>query len=196
MSSDNLSYFLEYMRQGEIKRMIHRFFDELNKKKAKSIAVVSLKPGEGRTFLVAVLAVAAAIFMKKKVLVVDTTSQPDQGHLYLERIFGQASLEKYVDLISPQYSSNGNDDVADFKLKELIDLYQNKYDLVIFDTTAIQSDNSSGMDPVIVAKTAGHAVIAISGQSVTSGDFKQLQGQMRDWGISPLGTIYNFGSAK
>ena len=52
MSSDNLSYFLEYMRQGEIKRMIHRFFDELNKKKAKSIAVVSLKPGEGRTFLV------------------------------------------------------------------------------------------------------------------------------------------------
>ncbi len=71
--------FLNYLRLGEIKRLVHRFNDQVNQHQAKAVSITSLQPGEGRTFLVAVLAIGQALFLKKKVLVIDASSQPEKG---------------------------------------------------------------------------------------------------------------------
>jgi Mrp family chromosome partitioning ATPase len=184
------------MKQGEVKKLIHRFGDELQKKKGNAIAVTSLLPGEGRTFLVAVLALGAAVFLKKKVLIVDASSQPHEGHLYLDRIFSDESVEKYVDLIKPKQAAGIDGEAADFELKTLLDHYRDEYDLVIFDTTAIQDSNQRSMDPLIVSKTAGNTVMIVSSKSVASGDFRRVRTELQDWNIPILGTVYNFWSSK
>lgn len=192
---DQLTPFFQYMRLGEVKRLVYRFIDELNRKNAKSLAVLSLNPGEGKTFLVAVLAVGAAVFLKKKILVIDTTHQTHPEQFYLKRIFEETAASKYVDLIFPQFDGPSEIGVSDFQLQELIDSHQDKYDLVIFDTVAVSQSRPDSMDPIIVAKTAGSAVVVLSNKSISSGDFKTMNDQMKDWSISILGTIFNFGKS-
>ena len=184
--------FAEYLRLGEIKKLVHRFNDELKKKNSRSISITSLEPSEGRTFLTAVLALGSAVFLKKKVLVVDTSSQPHQGNLYLDRIFGDATMEKYVDLIKPNREQGIQGESADFELKELLDHYLTQYDLVLFDTTAINESNTDSMDPIIVSKTAGSTIMILSQESINSGDFKKVYAEFNEWEIPILGTVYNF----
>ena len=197
MSSAEHSFpFSDYLKLGEIKKLIHRFGDELTKHDRHAVAVTSLETGEGRTFLTAILALGSAVFLKKKVLVVDTSSQPHQGNLILDRIFLDETMEKYVDLIKPKSESGSVGAAADFELKGLRDHYRKKYDLVLFDTAAINESNASSMDPIIVSKTAGSTIMILSNQSVSSGDFQRVKTELHEWGIPILGSVYNFWSRK
>jgi len=188
--------FMEYMRMGEVKRLVHRFDDELKKKGAHAVAVTGLDVGEGRTFLVAVLAVGSAFFLKKKVLVIDTSTQPHQGKMQLNRIFDEAHMNKAVDVITPKASEDGTADAADFELKHLLEHYRDKYDLILFDTSAIHDASYHSMDPIIVAKTAGYTIMTLSKTSVASANFRKIRQDMQEWGIHVLGAVYNFGSLK
>jgi Mrp family chromosome partitioning ATPase len=189
-------HFLEYLRQGEIKRLIHRFSDEIAKRAVRSVAVTSLQPGEGRTFLVAVLAVGFAMFLKKRVLVVETCNQPEGGELRLDSVIGEASTGCSVDLITPKALGSGKTEAADFELKKVLDRHRDSYDLVIFDTAPVSSTQSNTMDAVIVARTAGNVIMLLSERSLAEGDFLRFRNEMREWGILIMGSVYNFGRAK
>ncbi|MBL7716934.1 MAG: hypothetical protein JNL01_15830 [Bdellovibrionales bacterium] len=192
-----LQSLFQYLRLGEIKRLVHRFNDELAKRDLNSISVISLEKSEGRTFLVAVLAVGTAFFLKKKVLVIDTSAQPEAGRFHLERIFSAATTEnaaaKVVDLIVPLNSGPGTGDPVDFELKGLVEKNRDRYDLMIFDTSPVNSNSPDGMDPIIVSKTAGAAVMVLSPKTVGTADFRKIKNEMKDWEIPILGSVYNFG---
>lgn len=195
-----LQSLFQYLRLGEIKRLVHRFNDELGKRNLNAISVISLEPTEGRTFLVAVLAVGTAFFLKKKVLVIDTSLQPEAGRFHLERIFSAAASEqtssKVVDLIVPLNSGPGTGDPVDFELKGLVEKNKDRYDLMIFDTSPINKDSPDGMDPIIVSKTAGAAVMVLSPKTVSTADFRKVRNEMKDWEIPILGSVYNFGKSQ
>src|SRR6185295_2490579 len=75
---------LDYVRFTEVKRLIHQVHSVQKKKGAKTIAILSLRPGEGKTFLVSALALGYAMLLKKKVLIVDATTQTLNGYLFVD----------------------------------------------------------------------------------------------------------------
>jgi hypothetical protein len=193
--------FLDYIRFTEIKRLIHQVRTELENRGTKSFSVISEYSGEGKTFFVAVLAIGFATLLRRRVLIVDTTTQTQGGNLYLDRIFssegGPSGPEsRYIDLISPKNAEGRGEESADFDIGPLAELYQDKYDLVIFDTCALSLANKNNIDPVIVSKHAGGAVLVQSRRSMDVDALKSVREQLGTWGIGLVGTVFNAGPAK
>lgn len=187
--------FSEYIRYTEIKRLIHQVSNELDRKKSKSFSVISQYPGEGKTFFVAVLAVGFAQLLKRRVLIVDTTTQTQGGNLYLDRIFDAPAKNQvespHVDLISPRNQEGRSEESADFEIGPLADLYAERYDLVLFDTCALSLTNKNNMDPVIISKHAGASVLVQTQRSIDVDVINSVREQLGAWDISILGTVFN-----
>lgn len=89
--------FYDYISQPHFKRFLHNLACIQEERGFKSLAVLSAKRGEGKTFLVSVLALAYAQFLKKRVLILDTISQTrDESFYYRGNVLG-APTEHNVD---------------------------------------------------------------------------------------------------
>lgn len=174
----------QYMQLGEVKRLTQRFSDELTKGALKTVAVLSLEPKEGRTFLTAVLAIGMATFFKKRVIIIDTTADDA-----CKNIAGNA-----ITVLTARNLTSATDEPLDFQLMNLIEQQQNQYDLMLLDTTAITAGNSENCgDPLIAGRIAGSAILVTSQRSLRYGNLSEVKYQLSNMGISLLGMVNNSG---
>jgi Mrp family chromosome partitioning ATPase len=96
-----------YLRLPEIKRLVHRIASTQNETPYKSLIILSEYPGEGRSFLVSLLALAYASILKSRVLILDTVSQTKQSSFHSSSIIRDLSF-------APEPPS-GRDDDSQFR---------------------------------------------------------------------------------
>ncbi|MCC7440247.1 MAG: hypothetical protein IT285_01355 [Bdellovibrionales bacterium] len=199
------SPLLEYVRFTEVKRLVHQIHQEQKKRGAKSLAVLSLHPGEGRTFFVSALALGYALLLRKKVLIVDATSQTLNGYLFMDRVMGRTEEElaelggpllEVVDLMSAHNKEGKGGESAEFLIGPVIEAQKDQYDLVLFDTSALERRNKNNMDPVIIASQADASIILHSPSSADREAMFEMRRAVNGWNIDVLGTVFNAGAPK
>jgi hypothetical protein len=94
--------FFEYVKDPLIKRLINQVSLLQEEDGFKSMTVVSELPREGRTFVIAALALGYSCFLKKRVLIVDTVSRSRP-----ESFFSTALVASSLHSSGAFYSSSG-----------------------------------------------------------------------------------------
>jgi len=145
----------------------------------KSIGVVSLKGGVGKTTAVASLGSAIASFGKKVLLVDGNLSAPNLGlhfkiidpertlHHVLEREYhakdAVLSLNN-LDILPAAIFSKKN--VNPLKLKERLNSLRTKYDYIIYDSSPALNDETLGVimasDSLLVVTTPDHPTLSVT----------------------------------
>src|SRR5262249_44057334 len=82
-SQDAREVLSDYIRDPRFKRLFDQVASAQARGCLKSLAVLSGYPGEGKTFLVSVLALGYATFLRRRVLILDTISQTRNESFYL-----------------------------------------------------------------------------------------------------------------
>lgn len=206
----------EYVRYTEFKRLLGQITLIMDGEGFNSITVVSELPEEGRTFFVSAVALGYSLLLDRRVLVVNTASQSQYRSLMHERIFqfgkvGQGfsgppsppdagsvgSLLRPrpgIELISPFAGGENQVPVSsDFQLGRYIESLKESYDLVLFDTCALNANNKNNMDPVVIARQSDTAILLTSWKSMDRALLSRTQERLRHWNIRLMGTIFNTG---
>ncbi|MEK6844729.1 MAG: AAA family ATPase [Nanoarchaeota archaeon] len=151
----------------------------------KSIGVISLKGGVGKTSVVASLGSAIASFNKKVLLVDGNLSAPNLGihfkiidpkmslHNVLDREINAKdaihSLEK-VDIIPASIFTNSQ--VNPLKLKDRMDYLKKKYDYIFYDSSPSLNDETLGVmlasDALFVVSTSDHPTLSTTLKAIKS----------------------------
>lgn len=151
----------------------------------KSIGVISLKGGVGKTSVVVALGSAIASFDKKVLLVDGNLSAPNLGmhfkildpekslHDVLDREVhvkdAVYSLEK-VDIIPASIFTTKQ--VNPLKLKERIDYLKKKYDYILYDSSPALNDETLGVmlasDSLFVVSTSDHPTLSTTLKAIKS----------------------------
>lgn len=84
----------DYIRDPEFKRLLNQIVVAQERKKFKSIAVLSQLPEEGKTFMISVLALGYATYLRKRVLIMDTVSQTQNESFYVGRVLDREQDKK------------------------------------------------------------------------------------------------------
>jgi len=126
-----------YLRLPEIKRLVHRIATSQNEDPYKSLIVLSEYPGEGRSFLVSLLALAYASILKSRVLILDTVSQSRESSFHSSSVIRDLSF-------SPESQSIKEDDPS-FRGITGVDLIA---------TRSMQPSATAGADSQAAMKTS------------------------------------------
>lgn len=151
----------------------------------KSIGVISLKGGVGKTSTVVALGSAIANFNKKVLLVDGNLSAPNLGihfkiidpeislHHVLNREFNAKDAVYSLGSLDILPSSIFTDkQVNPLKLKDRIDYLKKKYDFVIYDSSPNLTDETLGVmiasDSLIVVATPDHPTLSVTIKAINS----------------------------
>jgi hypothetical protein len=97
---------LQYIRQPAFKRTLQQVLVAQNTHDFRSVAVLSQFPGEGKTFVTSVLALALATFLGKRVLIMDTVSNSREESWFMESVLGDSgpnlSMHGRIDVLTPR----------------------------------------------------------------------------------------------
>lgn len=212
---------LDYIRFPQFKRLLDKVASAQLSNGFRSIAVLSKFPREGRTFFVAVLALGYAIYLRRRVLIVDTLSANRENSFYLDRVLGSRSngerngARPYIDLmtaatmirrLNQRYGSLhvGPDgeitgppalsETPDFQVGVFLDELESEYDLVLLDTCALTTVDKQHLDPVILARQADSAILVTSHRSSERDVVQQVNDELHRSHVELLGTIFNNGA--
>jgi hypothetical protein len=84
---------VDYIRLPHYKRLLEKVVTQQEEAGVKSITVMSMYPQEGRTFFISVLALGYALFLRKRVLIMDTVHQTRAESYFLSRVIeAEASI--------------------------------------------------------------------------------------------------------
>jgi Mrp family chromosome partitioning ATPase len=195
----------EFIRYTEFKRLLGQISTTLDRDGLKTVAVLSEMPGEGKTFFVSALALGYSLLLNRKVLVVNTTNQPQGRELFHRTIFQKESesmarpgevvaVSRTIDLLSPFQDEDGAiEESSDFQMGQYIRAVQDSYDLVLFDTCAMSTSGSSNMDPIIIARQVDTSILLFSDRSLNRQALPSIKDKLGQWGVRLLGMIYNAG---
>src|SRR5262245_29231207 len=79
---------LDYIRNPECKRLLHRISTAQRERNFKSLAVLSQNPGQGKALFISVVALGFMELMNKAVLIMDTVSQTRDESFYYHGLRG------------------------------------------------------------------------------------------------------------
>jgi len=199
--------FFDYVRGVEFKRILSDVGALQHQHHFQSLALMSRVSGEGKTFFAAVLALGYALFLRRRVLILDTIAQTSTSALHLAPILTDAtgsgvdSGGGQVDVVtSREFDSAGRDTPsswgADFAIGEYIERIRGEYDLVLVDTCAVESAGLETLDPIVVGRQVDTAILITSPRTIRREQLHALGGELRRRDVNLLGTIYNGGSAR
>lgn len=193
-----ISPLFEYIRFGEFKRLLGQVAETMDRQGHRSLAVLSELPGEGKTFLSAALALGFSTLMGKRVLVLNTTNQPQNKALHLETVFRAKNKSKEghrgIDMISP-YEEEGAlpMESTDFALGEYIRGVRTEYDVIISDTCALSVNNKNNIDPIVISRHADASILVTSARSLDRKVAQATRERLAQWNVSLMGVIHNSG---
>ncbi|HUP58603.1 MAG TPA: hypothetical protein VM598_14185 [Bdellovibrionota bacterium] len=199
------SPLFEYIRYTEFKRLLGQITATLDAGKLKTVAVLSEHPGEGKTFFVSALALGYSVLLNKRVLIVNTTSQPTNRELLHRNVFQKEAetmsqpgqivpVSRTIDLLSPFHDEEGRvEESSDFQMGQYIRSVQDTYDLVIFDTCAMSASNADHMDPIIIARQVDTSILLFSDRSLSREALPSIRDKLAQWSVRLMGMVYNTG---
>jgi Mrp family chromosome partitioning ATPase len=210
-----------YLRLPEIKRLIHRLVSAQHEHNFTSLAIVSLLPKEGRTFVVSLIALAYATVLKKRVLILDTVSQNREASLHLATVMRESAtpinqtgdgLEPKlqdacgVDLVATRSlrpegknmtTANNAESVsplqtAEFLMQPFLTALAPSYDIILLDTCPLENVTADHFDPLVLARQVDQVIGLVSPLSTSRDRLMQLNDQLQQAQISLLGIVRNF----
>ena len=222
-----------YIQRPECKRLVRELVTHQDESGARTMALVSQLPGEGRSFMTAAIALSYAQFLLKRVLVIDTVQATLRTSSVLKNLLADDCCDGprpnppkrgvgVVELVSPDLL---NDLVSgrmragsmepyllgtslafdrtevqphqgiDFHLGTYLDNIENRYDLILIDTTAFSEAAHNQIDPALAAAVSHMVVLVTSARSVNQETVATLQKTLVQNRISVFGTLYNSGAA-
>lgn len=207
-AAPNGAALIEYIRAPQFKRLLSEVVARQDESDFRSIAVLSRYQGEGKTFLTGVLALGYAIFLRRRVLILDTIAQEGGGGLFLSRLLRETvshpEHESLIEIVSSRSIESPNEDsilpptpglpAIDFGIADFLHRVGIDYDLVIVDTCALESSSAQTLDPVVVARQTDTAIVVTSSRSTEAGALEPLRQILKKSRVDILGTIHNGGS--
>ncbi len=213
--ADRLKEVIQY---AEVKRMADNLMLLQQQKQFRSLAVLSLFPGEGKTLFCAMMAMAYSEACQARVLVVDTTTMHAPRSLRLKACLDPANA--WIDFIMLEdyrRSSNGNgafheqpsDDPAaheiatnpigllvrkesdQFLLRKLAEERANQYGLILLDTASLTSRNKGNIDPLVMARIADASVLVMNPHQLRTPDLDAPLKLLKDPALHLAGIISN-----
>lgn len=197
----------QYVRTTPVKRLINKILAEQQRTEFYSLSALSEYPGEGRTFLVSAVALGYAVFLNKRVLVIDTTHQEETARAYLGPVLsrGQFSEKKetgvpgVVDVVTTKtlgsFADGQNSHIADFGMRAYIESVRSDYDLVLLDTCALSCADLESFDPLILAEQTDQSILITSKRSLKRELVDRVKADLAQCEISLLGTVFNHGDS-
>lgn len=196
----------DYIRSPAYKRLLDRVSAAQAGEGFKSVSVLSRLPGEGRTFFVSVLALGYAVYLRKRVLIMDTVSQTRNEALHLATVLGELPSSGRrpgsIDLITTKTLGRAGSpgpvgcDAADFQIAPFMAALGPSYDLILLDTCALSAVTEEHLDPVILAKGGDAAILVTSPRSLDRDSIARVQSELSGSGVKLLGTVYNSGEGR
>lgn len=183
----------------ETRRLLARVMEALKSSGSRSVAVLSLNAGEGKSVLCLSLA-AAAVDLGLKVLVVDTATFVRDGAVALDEVLGVEAATGNAPVASP--SLKGVDYLSwavregvrpEEGRAELARLGQG-YGLILVDTAPLAALNRGNVDPHFCARAADAAIIVTSREGSLSEASRTAVGELRQIGVRLLGLVGNAGA--
>jgi Mrp family chromosome partitioning ATPase len=167
---ESITHHLDYL---ELRRSAARLHQLCVDGKIQSIAISSFARGEGKSLITACLAVALARNFGKKILVIDTATYHRTGSVRMSSIFQlkNAHLGKPtpsplfpgVDMIRLKDRARTgfySRDIQDIEL--VLAEVENKYDLTLIDTSALELKNRQNYDAQAIASCVDGVVFVKS----------------------------------
>jgi Mrp family chromosome partitioning ATPase len=180
-----------------MKHLLDRLLMLQEEDKFTSVAVLSELNDEGKTFVTAALALAYTDRLKKRVLVVDTSTPPPAkaGESAPAGQVGQLHelLDKVdtVDVITFREWSGlaKGQDADEYQLKIL--LSQVGYGLILVDTCALMRRNRNNLDPAVIGRQCDAAVLVSAGTEVSDEISDENRKRLITSGVNLVGMIHN-----
>jgi Mrp family chromosome partitioning ATPase len=191
-------YFSEYLAYTECKRLLNQIVVNQQKQGFKTVAVLSNMAREGKSFFVLSLALGYATLLGKRVLVVDVVNQTSDRSLFRETILGEERTEQgvacgLVELLSTRNKDGRSAEATDFQIGPYVDSIKDLFDLVLYDTCALDSATKENIDPVIIARSADVSILVTSPRSIGGDLISRTKERLERWDIKLLGMVFNDG---
>ncbi len=196
--------FGDYIRGTDCKRLLNQILTAQEKEHFKTVAILSMYPEEGKTFLSMVVAFSYATMLGKRVLLVDVVNQTHSRTLYLETLLERGSQsdpseetingrKPVFDFLTTRSDQTNHIESVDFQIGSYIDKLRPSYDLILLDTCAFQGAGKLNIDPSVVARNVDRAILLMSQQSMNDQSLKDIGNKLKAWKVKLLGVVYNGG---
>ena len=194
------SLLRKYQREHSIKRLVDIIARKKIELEFQSIAILSLTPGEGRSFFTAVLASSLAEYLAARVLVVDASGRPhhvgmlsvleyNQEQLTAERHGTEQRGSCKVVTVAELFGSENPE--HEFRVGEIIRRAQRGYDLTLVDTQALRAVNTDGFDAALVAQQVDATLAVLSDKTDGSDGLDALKERLESITTPCIGCVVN-----
>jgi Mrp family chromosome partitioning ATPase len=202
-----LQQVTEFVHYAEFKRILDRVVNAHLQDKVKSIAILSELPGEGKTLLTAALAVGLSELLNSKILVIDTQTFAAPNSLTLDRALEtdelpsaakptQKTLLVKADLLPMSRQQNkSKDGIVEYKINDLIQEYSSRYDLLLFDTSALSAKNRNNIDPWVIARHVDTNILVVGDETLKKNMSPSFNERRLSDKLKICGLIYNEGAS-
>jgi Mrp family chromosome partitioning ATPase len=199
-----------YLQTPECRHLIHLIRHAQTNTASKTVLLLSQFPKEGRTFVSALLALAAASLLRKRVLVVDTAHLHPTDSLFQHLLIQneqssdgaiELALAKRIERVThskldteaPIVPEDLSALVPDFAAANYIQRSRESYDFIIIDGCALQSVNTDTLHPAILAQHSDLRILVASSRSIERNSLNGMRGLLAQYGIRPTGVVFNRG---
>lgn len=198
----------DFIRYAEVKRLAGAIASLQRRKPFRALAVLSVEAGDGKTLLCAALARVYAQTCRSPILIIDAGGRRTPQSLELAACLERSPAVYCVrvgDGPPPSPAAAGDAPpaaVAPQTLPELQDgdsalirqalgEFPGPYGLILIDTEPLVGGGNGNVDPVLVARAAGAAVLVVGRRSLKSAALEGSLELLRDPGIRLLGLVAN-----
>lgn len=183
----------EYISRPEFKRILLDIDISLTDRGTKILSVLSMFPREGKTFVIAALAMGSAKLLGKRVLIVDCVSHAKEDSFISTLLSGVRSEEStgLIDVVTAQSLTGVQAKQADFRLRPALATLAASYDRIFIDTGAVHASVEPEIDPVIIARQSEATIVVTSPYSLHRTAVMDLREQITASGVPVIGTIYS-----
>lgn len=180
-----------YIRHADFKRLLNALVRARARAPFKSISILSEFPGEGRSFITAVLALGFSRFLGMKTLILDTHGS---SQALFERLITEThhARSRAPELCSrEQLQSSSHKTTGDFRLSSFLNDLYGRHDIIVIDSAPLSLAQTAEFDPVIVATQSHTALLVTSPRSLDREVCSRVRDELLQSEISLIGTIYN-----
>ncbi len=194
----------EYISSSDFKRIFNRLYQQIQDQKLRNIVIMSPLAGEGRTFMTLTLGYALKEFADSRVLYVNTSSNHQKKSLHPPLLFQKPekkeegenskgvnkSLIPFLNIFSPKLKLTTD---SEMHLIKQITPHTEKFEVILYDTEAINRPHSPDIDPLVLASQLQDCgcLLVLSRKSNRKDIVDDTTNQLEQMNLTFLGVIYN-----
>ena len=190
----------------ECRRLVHL----IRARHLQTVAIHSQFPGEGKTFLTAVLAESAFRFADFRVLIIDAVSTVKEESFFTDKSPSPSGIAK-IDVTlaktlrkDQQLSHTPHDvgreghmsyrvEASDFDVGTYVATVRDNYDLILIDCCSLTAITSHELHPAILACHSDSNLIVTATHRLKRRALTSLKVLIAHHNLAPLGVVYNGG---